>query len=149
MNQTILASLLLLIGACATGPTAADVAADRDRWRAVSDTTADKQVDATESPLLTTLLIEWDAKLTADEKRIASADTTWQDLARAYGGAAVTVLLAEEIKLKAPELFRLVDRDSDGMLSIPELEQIDPTSPVFATAVVTTAVRLIVMAQKK
>ena len=143
MKPALSASLLLLIGACATGPTAADVAADRDRWRAMSDTTADKQVDAVEAPLLTELLIEWDAKLTADEKRIASADTTWQDLARVYGEAVVTVLLADEIKARAPELFRLVDRNSDGTLSIDEVAQIDPTSPVFAAVVVSTAVRLL------
>lgn len=143
MKPALSAALLLIIGACATGPTAADVAADRDRWRAVSDTTADKQVDAVEAPLLTELLIEWDAKLTADEKRIASADTTWQDLARVYGEAVVTVLLADEIKARAPELFRLVDRNSDGTLSIDEVAQIDPTSPVFAAVVVSTAVRLL------
>lgn len=135
--------LLCLFTACATGPTAADIAADRDRWRAMSDVTADKQVDATEAPLLTTLLIEWDAKLTADERRVASADTTWQDLARVYGEAVVTVLLADEIKARAPELFRLVDRNSDGTLSIDEVTLIDPTSPVFAAVVVSTAVRLL------
>lgn len=143
MKTTVYASILLLLTACATGSTAADVAADRDRWRAVSDTTADKQVDATEAPLLTELLIAWDAKLTADEKRVASADTTWQDLARVYGEAVVTVLLADEIKVRAPELFRLVDRNADGVLGIDELQQIDPTSPVFAAVVVSTAVRLL------
>ncbi len=133
----------LLLCSCATGPTAADVAADRDRWRAVRDTTADRTVDALEAPLLGELLAAWDAKLTADEAAVVSRDTTVEDLLRVYGAAAVQLWLVPEFQRRAPEMFRLVDRNGDGVLDETELRAIDPKSPVFATVVLMTAAQLL------
>lgn len=133
--------LLFLIG-CQTGPTAADVAADRDRWHAVFQTAADRVVDDQEAPLLDQLLVEWDQKLRVDEQRVAGAQSRWEDLARVYGAAVVQVVLAREIAAAAPELFRFIDRNSDDVLAADELAAIDPLNPVFAAAVVSTAVRL-------
>lgn len=133
----------LLLAACQTGPTAADVAADRDRWAAVRDVTADHTVDAIEAPLVAELLAAWDAKLSADEAKVASADTTVADLLRVYGSAAVTIWVVPELQKRAPEFFRLVDKDGNGTLSDAELLAIDPKSPVFAAVVLTTAARLL------
>lgn len=132
-----------MLAGCQTGPTAADVAADRDRWAAVRDVTADHTVDAIEAPLVAELLAAWDAKLSADEAKVASADTTVADLLRVYGSAAVTIWVVPELQKRAPEFFRLVDKDGNGTLSDAELLAIDPKSPVFAAVVLTTAARLI------
>lgn len=138
--------LLLLAGcsllvSCTTGPSPADVAADRARWAAVRDVTADAAVDEREAPLLAELLIAWDARLTADEAAAGQPRGTREvllELLRVYGLAAVQLLIAPELQARAPELFRLVDRDGDGVLSEAELLAIDPTSPVFALVVTTT-----------
>lgn len=142
MKNTALLLLSLFAG-CQTGPTAADVAADRDRWAAVRDVTADHTVDAIEAPLVAELLAAWDAKLSADEAKVASADTTVADLLRVYGSAAVTIWVVPELQKRAPEFFRLVDKDGNGTLSDAELLAIDPKSPVFAAVVLTTAARLL------
>lgn len=133
----------MIVAACATGPSAADVAADRARWAAMRDVTADQAVDAAEAPHLAALFMAWDEKLTADEKRVASAATTWQDLARVYGAAIAQELLGAELAARAPDLFRFVDRNSDGVLSVDEIASIDPKNPVFAAVIVSTAVQLI------
>lgn len=142
MKTTPTLALLFLAG-CQVAPSAADVAADRDRWAAVTAVTADRAVDDAEAPLLSELLAAWDASIQAAEARVAAAGTTWQDLVRVYGSATVNVLLAQEIATKAPELFRFVDRNEDGELSPEELMAVDPANPVFAAAVVSTAVRLL------
>lgn len=63
------------------------------------------------------------------------------DLLRAYGQAAVEVF-GEGYAEEAPELFRLVDRDRNGVLSEEEILSIDPTSVAFATVVLRTIKRL-------
>lgn len=140
MKATLLA---ILLPACAMAPSAADVAAERDRWRAVGAVTLDGVVDAQEAPLLSQLMQAWNDAIAVDEQRVAAAGTTWEDLARVYGSAVVNVMLAEELAAKAPELFRFIDRNEDGMLAPEELAAIDPANPVFAAAVVSTAVRLL------
>lgn len=135
-----------LLTSCCNGPPAADVAADRARWTAVRDTTADGAVDEREGPLLAELLIAWDAKLAADEVAAGQprdARTIVAELLRVYGVAAVQVLVGPDLQARAPELFRLVDRDGDGVLSEAELLAIDPASPVFALVVTTTVHRLL------
>lgn len=63
------------------------------------------------------------------------------DLIRVYGFAAVQVF-GEGFAAEAPELFRLADRNSDGVLTEEEILAIDPTSPVFAVVVLQTIKRL-------
>lgn len=65
------------------------------------------------------------------------------ELLRVYGVAAVQVALAPELEERAPELFRLVDKNGDRVLDESELLSIDPTSPVFALVVASTVHRLI------
>jgi hypothetical protein len=139
-------ALLSLLTACATGPSKADVEADRARWTAMRDVTADSTIDASESPLVDELLVEWDNKLAADEKAAGAerdGRTIAADLLRAYGLAAVQVFLEPELKARAPELYRLIDKDSSGWLSAEEIMSVDPTSPVFAVVVTTTAMHLL------
>jgi len=146
MNRLPLYALFFLIAVlhgCASGPTPADVAADRDRWTAVRDVARDNLVDGIERPALDELLRVWDQKLMADEAAIVSTDTTVRDLIRVYGIAAVQVFLAPEIQARAPELFRLIDRNMDGTLDEAELLAVDPKSPVFAVVVLSTAARLL------
>lgn len=142
MKNFVLLALAILAG-CVAGPSAADVAADRDRWRAVRDVVADGQVDATEAPLLQQLIFAWNDKLEADEAIVASKDTTVEDLLRVYGETAVQLWLVPEFKKRAPQMFALVDKNGDGMLDANELRSIDPKSPVFAAVVLTTAAQLI------
>lgn len=142
-TRALVALFLFALTACQVGPSAADIAADRDRFTALSAVTADNTVTPAERPELDDLLHAWDAKLTADEAAVAKADTTVQDLLRAYGLASVQIFLVPELKARAPELFALVDRNSDGMLDEAELLAVDPKSPVFAAVVITTAARLI------
>jgi len=146
MNRLRLYAILLLFAVlhgCASGPTPADVAADRDRWTAVRDVARDNLVDAIERPALDELLRVWDQKLMTDEAALVSTDTTVRDLIRVYGVAAVQVFLAPEIQARAPELFRLIDRNLDGSLDEAELLAVDPKSPVFAVVVLSTAARLL------
>ncbi len=92
------------------------------------------------------LILAWDAKLKADEeaaKTPRDTRTVFLDLLRAYGMATVQLFLEPELKAKAPELYRLVDRDSSGSLSEEEILAIDPTSPAFAVVVTATVVRLV------
>lgn len=143
MKRFTIFLMAALSAGCAAGPTAADVAADRDRWRAVRDTVLDGKVDATEAPLLNELLTEWDVKLEADEATVASRDTTVEDLLRVYGETAVQLWLVPEFQKRAPAMFALVDRNRDGQLDANELRSIDPKSPVFAAVVLTTAAQLV------
>ncbi len=127
------------------------MAADRDRWTAVRDATADGKIDQQEAPLLADLLIAWDTKLTADERAAGSprdARAILADMLRAYGAAAVTVFLAPELQARAPDMFRLVDTNQNGQLEPDELTSIDPASPVFAM-VVTTTLRGLLAARKR
>lgn len=144
--------LFLFFAACAAGPNPADVMADRARWTAVRDTTADGTVDANEAPLLAELLTVWDSKLTADEAAAGRSRDPKQiaaDLLRVYGAAVITAVLGEltpefaKIEAQFPEAFRLVDKNSDHLISLDELTTVDPTNPVFAAVVAQTAVQLI------
>lgn len=148
MMRHVLKTLSLFLSACAAAPTAADVVADRARWIAVRDVTADGKVDAVEESAWTELLLTWDHKLSADEQNVAEADTTVADLIRVYGIAAVQIWFAPELQKRSPELFRLVDRNSDGILGESELLAVDPKSPVFAVVVLSTAARLLASKHK-
>lgn len=138
--------LPVLLAACASGPDPADVAADRARWRGVRDATADGVLSPAESVVLAELLVAWDEQVTALE---AAANTKQKpeavlaELLRVYGVAMVDTFFAPELQRRAPELFRLVDKDGNGSLSAEELTSIDPTSPVFALVVASTVHRLI------
>lgn len=143
LTRALVALFLFALTACQAGPSAADVAADRDRFTALSAVTADDTVSPAERPVLDELLHAWDVKLTADEQAVAKADTTVQDLLRAYGLAAVQIYLTPELKARAPEMFRLLDVTADGQLDEAELRGADPKSPVFAAVVITTAARLL------
>lgn len=137
--------LLLILCSCTTVDPL-DVQADRDRWTAVRDVTADGQVDEMEAPLLAQLLVAWDDKLTRDEAAAGQrrdARSILADLIRVYGAATVQVFAGPELQARAPELFRFVDVDSDGVLSEQELLAIDPLNPVFALVVASTAKRLL------
>lgn len=143
--------LLLLLAccalvSCASAPPAEDVVADRARWAAVRDLSADGQIDAVELQLLGTLLVAWDEKLTADEAAAGHKRTPQEmlgELLRVYGAAAVQAWLAPELQARAPEAFRLVDRNGNGVLEEQEMLAIDPTDPVFAVVLVTTAQHLL------
>lgn len=143
-NLTKWASLLLAFLLCACNAlNPADVAADRDRWAAVTAVTADGTIDASEKPVFDAAMAGWDQKLIAAEAAVAQGNATAQDLIRAYGLAAVQLWLVPEMQKTAPELFRLADRNGDNMLDEAEILSIDPKSPAFAAVVLTTAARLI------
>lgn len=151
MNRLIpflcaLVALVLFCGGCSTAPRPADVAADRSRWAAVRDLAADGKIDPVELQLLGTLLVAWDEKLTADEAAAGHKRTPQEMLAellRVYGAAAVQVWLAPELQARAPEAFRLVDKNGNGVLEESELVGLDPADPVFAVVLVTTAQHLL------
>lgn len=149
MRIAYLFLLFFFVACTSTAPSPADVQADRARWTAVRDVSIDGQIDATESPLLAQLLLDWDKKLTADEAaagRQRDAKSIAEELARVYGAAVLTVALSEvapKIEQQAPEAFRLVDKNSDHLISMDELLAVDPTSPIFALVVTTTAAQLI------
>lgn len=142
----IVLSLVALLASCVARPDPADVAAERDRWTFLRDLTIDGQVDPQEAPVLAAVLVQWDAQLQADEEAAGAprdARTILVDLVRAYGLAAVQLFLVPELQAKAPELFRLLDKDTDGILSEAELLAVDPTDPVFAVVLITTVHRLL------
>lgn len=119
-----------------------DVKADRARWTAVRDTTADGKVDEQEAPLLGQLLVAWDAKITADEASAGKprdAGVIFAEVLRVYGAASVQAFLGPELLRSAPEVFRLIDRNGDRILSEQELTSLDLRDPVVAMVVVTTA----------
>lgn len=142
MRAAVIALLLLiLLPGCMGGPSPADVEADRARWTAVRDVTADGVVDEGERPALAAFLIAWDDKITADEKAAGAQRDPQQILAgllRAYGVAAVQVFLGPELQRRAPALFAAVDGDGDGLLSEAELLSIRPDDPAFAAVVIVT-----------
>lgn len=149
MTQTTLYKLctalaVCLAAACATGPAPLDVEADRARWTAVRAVVADGTLDAAENTALAGLLAAWDAKLAVDEAA-AEQDRRGQleELVRVYGAAVVSVTLGPELQRRAPDLFRLVDKNTDGQLAIDEILSIDPASPVFAVVVATTVAQLV------
>ncbi|MFY9341476.1 MAG: EF-hand domain-containing protein [Planctomycetota bacterium] len=138
------------LAACATGPDPLDVQADRDRWTAFRDATADGRIDEREAPLVAELFVVWDQKLTAAEaaaNRARAPRDVWAEVLRVYGEAAVQVALMEvgwpAIAAQHPDAFRLVDRDGDGRLTVSELQAVDPLSPVFAMVVTQTAVQML------
>lgn len=142
----LLLTSLACYGCCSTAPAAKDVAADRARWAAVRDLAADGTIDPVEMQLIGTLLVAWDEKLTADEAAAGHKRTpreVLQDLLRVYGAAAVQVWLAPELQKAAPEAFRLVDQNGNGVLEEAELTSLDPADPVFAVVLVTTAQHLL------
>jgi len=142
----LLIACSLLLSCVSPGPSAADIAADRDRWRAVRDTAADGAIDAQESPLLAELLVVWNQKLLHDEASIgkkADGRAIVADLLRVYGLPAVQLFLVPEMQSLAPELLRLVDIDSNGHLSEAEILAIDPRDPLFVAVAMQTAVRLL------
>lgn len=144
MNAKFLLLLPLLFVACQSGPTTADVAADRARWQAMRDVTLDRTVDDVEAPILGQLFAAWDAKLSADEQRLVAADTTWQDLLRVYGPLTLEAF-GIDLEARAPELFRFIDRNGNHLLDLEELQSLSVDTlknPVFAAALVSTAVRL-------
>ena len=72
-----------------------------------------------------------------------SAEQTIADLLRVYGVAAVQVIVGPELQARAPEMFRLLDVNSNGVLEEAELLSMDPASPVTAIVVVTTLQKLL------
>lgn len=148
-TRSMLPLLLLLSavlpGCVSTAPSAADVAADRAMWQAMKDVTADGSIDAQEAPVLAQTFAQWDSRLRADEARVARADTTWQDLVRVYGLATLGVF-GVNLEAQAPQLYRYVDRNGNHTIEVAELEALsvdDLRNPVFAAALVSTAVQLI------
>lgn len=142
----LVVAILALLHGCTGGPDPADIAADRDRWDAVRLVSVDGSIDAQEAPLLAELLVRWDDKLTAAERAAGRARDPAQqlrDLLRVYGLAAVQLFVAPELQARAPESFRLFDRNGDGMLDEAELLAIDPRDPVFAMVVASTVHGLI------
>ena len=140
IGHLLAAMLSLLLCACQTaGPSAEDVAADRARWRAVLTETADGVIDEQEAPLNAQLLADWDAKLTADEKAagdVNSPKKTWETMLRVYGVAAVQVVLGPKLLEKAPQVYKLLDKNQDGVLDEQELLGLDPTDNATAIVVV-------------
>lgn len=146
MKTRLMLWLMLFCCSCAVRPDPRDVQADRARWTAVRDATADGSIDEQEGPLVAELLVAWDAKLSADEAAAGAqrdARAILEDLLRAYGVAAVQLWLVPEMQQRAPEMLRLIDRDGDGTLTAAELLAIDPADPVFALVVATTAQQLL------
>ena len=139
---TLFGAMLALLTACMAKPNPVDVAADRDRWVAVRATTADGVIDATEKQLLDELLATWDATLRVKEAAAGPKDVL-ADMLRIYGVAAVQVLVGPELLERAPELFRLVDANSNGILEESELLSMDPASQVTAVVVITSLQKLL------
>lgn len=140
----LFALVCLFVQSCQLSPNAADIAADRARWTAMRDFTADRSIDDQELPVLNELFNAWDEKLKVDELRVAAVDTTWQDLVRVWGAAALTVF-GGNLEAQAPLLFRFVDKNGNHLLELEELQALTPdtlTNPVFAAAVIATAVQL-------
>lgn len=174
IGAALAALLTLLLAACQSGPSPADVAADRARWTAIRDKsvadqarlehirtavadgvlTEQEQVlvaDALrtydlEAPVFAMFLLVWDSKLQADEaaaKVPQDPKGVLLELIRVYGFATVQVVLAPVLQEKAPAVFRLLDKNGNGVLEEPELAAIDPTDPVFAFVVITTVRELL------
>jgi hypothetical protein len=134
----------------APGPDPADVAAERSRWTAVRDVAADGLIEQVEAELLGPLLVEWDAKLQAEEAAANAArdpQRIMQDLIRVYGMSVVAGAFGPDLKKAAPDVFRLFDLDGSGVLDPAELMSIDLTSPssqiVLATTLANITVQLI------
>lgn len=146
--QRLLLPLLLLLAACATsGPDPADVVADRARWTAVRDVAADGAIDPQEQPLVTQLLVAWDAKLQVDEAAAKAArepQRVLQDLVRVYGTAVVAGAFGPDLQRAAPDVFRLFDLDGSGVIDPGELMSIDVTSPSFQVVLATTLANITV-----
>jgi len=141
--------LLLLVGVllagCQVGPSPQDVAAERARWRGFQAALADDQVSPEESRYLHQLLDQWDLQLIVDENDVAPKDAKakMEEILRVYGVAAVQVIFGPELQKRAPEAFRLVDANGDGLLSEKEILAVDFADEVVAVVVVTTVVRLV------
>lgn len=144
MKLALLSVLAFLASCMSAGPKPADVEADRARWTAIRAVVADGLLDDPEMAALLGLLAAWDAKLAIDEVA-AEQDRRGQieELVRVYGAAVVSVTLGPELQRRAPDLFRLVDKNQDGQLAIDEILAIDPASPVFAVVVATTVAQLV------
>ncbi len=134
---------LIILGLCSCMGTMSkvEVEADRARWTTVRDVTADNAVDEQERQKLALALLAWDKKLALAEEEIGKArdpNAIFVDLLRVYGAAVVQAYLGPELLARAPEMFRLIDRNSDGVLSEGELASLDPRDPVVALVVVHT-----------
>lgn len=137
-------ALFLLAAACMTqAPDPRDIVADRARWDAVQRTTADGVLTQEEHDLLVVLIGEWDVALRVKEAAAAQSGNVLADMLRIYGVAAVQVILGPELQQRAPEVFRLVDKNSNGVLEEAELLGLDPASPVTAVVVITTLQKLL------
>jgi hypothetical protein len=60
-----------------------------------------------------------------------------------FGDAAVRLYLAPAIAERAPALLPLLDTDSDGVVTLEELQAADLSSPALAVALLLTIERLI------
>jgi hypothetical protein len=143
--------LLAFLPCCISGPNAADVAADRARWTAVRDVTADGKVDDTELATFGNMMSTWNDKLTADEQAIGKAKTPGDmltELLRVYGTATVQVVIAPILQQKSPAVFRLIDKNGDGVLSAEEILALDPKDPVTAVVVIQTLQELLTRKHK-
>ena len=134
--------LCVLFASCVAKPNPLDVAADRDRWAAIRAVTADGTIDSNERELLDELLTSWDATLRVKEAGNGPKDVL-SDMLRVYGVAVVQVIVGPELQARAPEMFRLIDVNSNGILEESELLSMDPASPVTALVVVTTLQKLL------
>lgn len=135
-------AILILLASCALKPDPLDVASDRDRWGAIRAVTADGTIDSSERELLDQLLSDWDATLRIKEAAAGPKDVL-ADMLRVYGVATVQVIIGPELQARAPEVFRLIDVNNNGVLEEAELLTLDPASPVTAVVVVTTLQKLL------
>lgn len=138
--------ILLVLSACWSGPSVEDVEADRARWTAVRDATADGVIEPAEKAAWAQFMLDWDDKLAADEKAAGQKRDPNQilvGLVRAYGVAAVQVFLGPELQRKAPAVFAMIDQDHDGLLTEAELLSVRPDDPAFAAVVLLTVQALI------
>jgi hypothetical protein len=142
-----LASLLMVVAACITsGPTTADTQADRQAFSAVRAYEAKKEHTPEEEAANQIFMEAWGARITADEAAAGKAQdykSTFAELVRVYGVAIVQAELEPALLSHAPELFRLLDKDSSGHLDAQELQGFNPADPVAAAVVIQLGIRLL------
>src|SRR5262245_57670913 len=103
------ALLCLLFAACvSSGPTVADVQADRTNWNTARNYQALAAPTQQERDAAALWLQAWDERLKADEAAAGKAQdpkAQWAEVLRVYGMALVQVELVPVLQQKAPELF--------------------------------------------
>lgn len=136
----------LLFAACQGGPTAADVSADRDFWNASRAFAALPTPSEADRANYAAVLAAVDARLTADERALAqeqSPSAQWAQLFALYGDALLTLEAGPFIQKRDPAVFRVLDANGDGALTLAELRALDPTKPANVPIVTALVIHML------